>query len=204
MDPRTIKAMVARAMNTVRLAFRSVIGATDSGGSVQLVSGEALAGENLPDAEYFQHYGLTSNPPAGTMAIVVPLGGATSHSVIVATEHGSYRLKELKPGEVALYTDEGDSFVFMRGRVTHLKTRVFTVDAEEAVNFNTPNVNISHQLNVTQAITGMGGMQVSGGDGVSVEGKMTVSEDVIAGGVSTGHHKHPGDSGGTTGEPIAS
>lgn len=203
MDARTVKGIVTRAVNSVRLTFRSVIGGVDSGGPVQFASGEALADENVSDAELFQHYGMTSNPPPGTMAIVVPLGGATSHSVIVATEHGSYRFKELKPGEVALYTDEGDSFVFSRGRVTTLKTRILNVEAEESVNFNTPLVNMSELLQVTGTITGKGGMAVSGGDGVSVDGSMDVTGDVKSKGISVPHHKHPGDSGGVTGEPIA-
>lgn len=33
--------------------------------------------------------------------------------------------------------------------------------------------------------------------------RVVVSGDVVASGISLVHHKHPGDSGGTTGEPIA-
>lgn len=35
----------------------------------------------------------------------------------------------------------------------------------------------------------------------SITGTVTVSEDVIAGGISQVNHRHPGDSGGTTGAP---
>lgn len=36
---------------------------------------------------------------------------------------------------------------------------------------------------------------------VAITGTVTVSEDVIAAGISLVEHKHPGDSGGTTGAP---
>lgn len=29
----------------------------------------------MQDVELFQHYGYTSNPPQGSMAVVLPIGG---------------------------------------------------------------------------------------------------------------------------------
>lgn len=45
-----------------------------------------------------QQFGLTSMPPAGTQVVVIPIGGATTHSVVVATENGNFRVKNLKGG----------------------------------------------------------------------------------------------------------
>lgn len=202
MNIKDIDKRIERMLAGVRQAFRGVLGGVNSSGPVQIVQGEGLAGENLADIEYFQHYGYTSNPPADAMKIVVPVGGRTSHCVVIATEHGAYRLKALKTGEVALYTDEGDSVVLSRGRVIDITTKTLNIKAEIEVNIDSPSVNITHMLNVAEQITGQGGMAVSGGDGVQVDGTMSVTQDVAASGKSLVHHKHPGDSGGTTGEPL--
>lgn len=199
---REVQKQIDRALSGVRQAYRAVISLCASDTPVQLAQVDGLAGETTPDVEVFQHYGMTSNPPSGSMAVVVPLGGKTSHGVIVATEHASYRITGLQPGEVAIYTDEGDSIVMRRGRIIDITTETLNITAATAVNIDTPTVNMTKRLNVQEQITGQGGMSVSGGDGVEVDGTMKVSQDVTAAGRSLVHHKHPGDSGGTTGEPL--
>lgn len=49
-------------------------------------------------------------------------------------------------------------------------------------------------------ITAPAGLTINGD--VKVNGKVTATGDVKAGAISLEQHKHPGDSGGTTGEPI--
>nr|WP_057928425.1 phage baseplate assembly protein V [Burkholderia ambifaria] len=197
-----VRKQIDRALAGVRQAYRAVISLCASDTPVQLAQVDGLAGETTPDVELFQHYGLTSNPPAGSVAVVIPLGGKTSHGIIVATENEAYRIQGLQPGEVAVYTDEGDSIVFRRGRIIDITTDTLNIKATTQVNIDTPNVNVKKRLNVQEQITGQGGMAVSGGDGVEIDGSMKVTQDVEAGGKSLIHHKHPGDSGGTTGEPI--
>lgn len=197
-----IDKRIRRALAGVRQLFRGIMGGTRTDGPVAMTQGTGLAGENLPDIELFQHYGFTSHPPPGTMMIVAPVGGKTSHSVVIATEHGAHRVKMLKTGEVAIYTDEGDSMTFARGRIINIVTQTLNIQAGTAVNIETPIVNLSQKLNVKAQITGQGGMAVSGGDGVAVDGGMKITRDVEIGGKSFLGHKHPGDSGGTTGTPI--
>ncbi|MCA7947867.1 phage baseplate assembly protein V [Burkholderia vietnamiensis] len=184
----------------VRQAFRGVISGVNTDGPVGMVRGEGLAGENGVDEELFQHYGYTSAPPAGTMKIVLPIGGKTSHGIVIATEHAQYRLKALKPGEVAIYTDEGDSIVFSRGRVIDIKTKTLNIEAEDSVNFKTPTVNMDHALNVAEQITGKGGLSMSGGDGAHID-NLRVDQDVVIGNKSFNGHKHP-ETGSITDTPV--
>jgi phage baseplate assembly protein V len=212
---------IARALAGVRQAFRSVIAAADNSGPIQMVQVVGLSGETLPDLEAFQQYGYTSALPAGTMGVVVPIGGKSSHGIVVATEHGSYRLTGLKTGEVAIYTDEGDSIVLARGRVINVTTKTLNINAEDAVNIstkkltidasesvdaNTPVVNASQDLTVTGLTAANGGMTAkpgaAGGHALAIAGSADVTEDVTIAGKSFLGHKHPGDSGGTTGTPI--
>ncbi|MCD0491415.1 phage baseplate assembly protein V [Chromobacterium violaceum] len=204
-----IDKRISRALSSVRQAFRSVLTRVNSAGSVQLVQADALAGEQLQDNELFQHYGYTSNPPPGTMAVVLPMGGRTSHGIIIATEHGNYRLQALKPGEVALYTDEGAKIVLKRGRVIETDCDVFRVNCKQwevnasaSAAFNTPTLTASAELTAQGQINGNGGLAIQGGSGASVTGKLVATEDVVGGGKSLIGHKHPGDSGGVTGNPI--
>lgn len=137
---KQIDNRIRRHLSGIRLAFRGVITLVKAAGAVQLVQGDGLNGERLLDMEYFQHFGFTSNPPAGSMKVVLPIGGKTAHSIIIATEHGTYRLKNLKPGEVALYTDEGDSIILKRGRIMEVTTQTFRVNAATAIELNSPTI----------------------------------------------------------------
>ncbi|KAG0163518.1 hypothetical protein DFQ30_011439 [Apophysomyces sp. BC1015] len=185
-----INKRIARALSSVRQVFRGVIGTATTHGPVVVIRGTGLADENLPDLELFQQYGLTSVPPAGTMMIVAPIGGKTSHGIVVATEHGQYRFKALQTGEVALYTDEGDSIVLARGRAVNITTNTLNIKADESVTIDAPKVDVTHRLNIAEQITGQGGMAVSGGDGMSIDGGMKISGDIEIGGKSFLDHRH--------------
>lgn len=216
-----VDGRIRNALSKIRLAFRSVITMTASGGNVQLVQANGLAGETLQDNELFQHYGFTSNPLSGTMAVVLPVGGKTAHGIIIATEHGKFRLKNLAPGEVALYTDEGDSIVLNRGRVinvttqtlninaenvVNIKTQTLNINASSAVNATTPQVNASQQVNVAGVLAANGGLTATAGAGggaaATISGTVQVTQDVIASSKSLVGHDHKDSMGGTTTPPL--
>ena len=193
---RRIRAL----LGGMRLAVRGVLTLVKAAGAVQLVQLDALAGEQLQDNELFQHYGFTSNPLPGTMAIVLPIGGRTAHGVIIATEHGSYRLKSLQSGEVALYTDEGDHVILKRGRVIEVTTQTFRVNADVAIEMNAPtitgNAAVSVSLN-TPVVNASLDIKAAG----DVFDHTTKTMSGMRAAYNT--HTHPGDSGGTTGTPSA-
>lgn len=220
-----IDKRINRALTGIRQAFRGVLTLTASDSGVQFVQADGLAGESLQDMELFQHYGFTSNPQPGTMAVVLPIGGKTSHGIVIATEHGSYRLKSLKPGEVALYTDEGAKVVLKRGRVIETDCDVFRVNcktwevnctdwtvncsswkvnASASATFDTPTLMATKQTVVQGLLSSNGGLAASGGGGgsaVTVSGKMSVTQDVVAGGKSLVSHTHRESGGNTTNPP---
>ncbi len=148
-----IDARIDRALGRIRLAFRAVINLVNAATHVQFVQGDGFATEKLRDNELFQHYGFTSNPLPGTMAIVLPIGGKTAHGIVIATEHATYRLKGLKSGEVALYTDEGDSIVLKRGRLIEVATETLKINASDHVEMNTPLVKTTGEIQADQDIT---------------------------------------------------
>ncbi len=180
MNIKMIDERINRFLSRVRQAFRGMVALVNTAGGIQTTQVNGLAGEDLPGVELFQHYGFTSAPPAGTTAVVIPIGGKTTHGIIVATEHGSYRLQGLENGEVALYTDEGASIVLKRGKIIEatcdtyrVTCKSFNVEASEGATFTTPNLEASEQVTATGTINGNGGMAIKGGDGASFEGNVT-------------------------------
>lgn len=73
-----------------------------------------------------------------------------------------------------------------------------TVNASSNVKIDTPKTDITGVLNVTGLITGKGGLAVSGGSGASVNGSLTTTGDVKAGGISLQGHTHDCPHGGST------
>lgn len=212
-----VESYINRALSRIRLPFRGVVGQVNSNAGVQLVSGLGLSGETVTDAEYFQHYGYTSNPPAGAMKVIVPVGGRSAHGIVVATEHSSYRIQGLKSGELAIYTDEGDSIVFNRGRVINMTTETFnlnaktavnittakyTVNASESANYETPLLTASEDVTVAGVTAANGGMTAkagaSGGHAVQIAGTADVTDDVVIAGKSQIGHTHTDSMSGKT------
>jgi len=203
---RRVDTRIERALARVRQGFRAVLTGIDTKPGVQLLQANALSGETLQASELVQHFGFTSAPPAGTHCIVLPLGGKSAHSIIIGTEHGSYRVAALKSGEVAVYNQSGAKIVLMDQRVIEMDCRELRINAEESVTINTQTLsaNASAHLDLRSPDLDLGGDGAAGsarmhGD-ISITGTSTADADHVSGGVSLVHHRHPGDSGGTTGE----
>ncbi len=126
-----INKQIIRALGNIRRTFRGVLVKVNAAAKVMLVQGEGFKSEGIQAAEYFQHYGLTSNPPAGTMFVCLPVGGKTAHSIVIATEHGEFRLKNLAPGEMAIYDDQGQKVHIKRDRILIETTKTFEVIADK-------------------------------------------------------------------------
>lgn len=95
---------------------RGIIRAVNSQAALQTIDVSLMADEDKDGLEHFETYGYTANPPTGLELLAAFLGGDRSHGVVIAIGDRKFRLKGLQPGEVALYTDEGDFIHFQRGR----------------------------------------------------------------------------------------
>lgn len=182
-----IRREVSRAQAGVRQAIRAVLNGLMITTKVQRVSGEGLSREPIEEMELFQHFGFTSAPPAGTEFILLPLGGRTSASVVIGTEHGAFRFVLDNQGESCVYNEWGDFAHFKKDRSIHVKaqekvfveTKVFRVEASERIElvspvfltqastsarFETPVVQATQLLQPQQLTIGA----VPGGVGVAV------------------------------------
>ena len=140
---KQIDNRIKRHLASIRQPFRGKVKLVNSAPGVSMVQIVGVNGEVLPDLEYAQHYGLTSVPLDGSQVVVVPLGGKSSQGVIIASEHGNYRIKQLKPGEVAIYSHNGDQIVLRDGRTIEITTQTLKINASIKVQMNTPLLQVN-------------------------------------------------------------
>lgn len=161
-----------------QMLTRSVVSLTNDTSKMQTLQVRAYANEPLDGIEHWQGYGFTAVPKAGAEVLLASIGGHQAHSVAIACADRRYRLTGLESGEVAMYSDEGDSVVFRRGRVVDIETGTLNIKASVAVNFDTPVINQT------------GGFIAKG--------------DVVGAGVSLSTHPHGGVTGGNdqTSSPV--
>lgn len=114
---KLIRPLATRIANMVS---RAVVTRVDDATKVQAVQLDLLAEETRDDVERVQNYGFTSVPLEGAEAVVLFVGGRRDHGLVVAVDDRRYRMKGLESGEVAIYTDEGDSVVIRRGGIVEV------------------------------------------------------------------------------------
>lgn len=160
------------------MVARGVVALVNSKTLMQTLQMRLTADEVKDGMEHFEPYGFTSNPHPGAEGLSLFLSGDRSHGVVICVGDRQFRLTELKPGEVAMYTDEGDRLMFKRGRVVELETLTFRVKAQTAVEFETPLIKTT--------------------------GRIESQGDQIAAGVSQINHPHDGVSKGDqqSGKPV--
>jgi phage baseplate assembly protein V len=165
-------------MSLKNLLARGVVSLVNAAGKMQGMQVKLLAGEVKDGMEHFEPYGFTSNPQAGAEVLAAFFGGDRSHGVIICAGDRRFRLQNTAPGEVALYTDEGDKLHFKRGRVIEIETLTLKVKAQTAVNFDTPLITTT--------------------------GKIVSQGDQVAGGISQMQHVHNGvqAGNGSTNKPV--
>jgi phage baseplate assembly protein V len=78
---------------------------------LQLVKITGLADEEQSNLERIQDYGITSNPPVGSEAVVLYVGGNKDHGVVIKTDSGEFRIQPLESGEVCIYSQHGQKIL---------------------------------------------------------------------------------------------
>ncbi|WP_033458861.1 phage baseplate assembly protein V [Bordetella bronchiseptica] len=164
---------------------RGVLALVDSSPKLQALQARITAGEVKGGLEHFESYGFTSNPKPGAEMLVAFLGGDRSHGAVFCVADRRYRLQGLESGEVALYSDEGDSVVLRRGRVVEVTTEVFRLNAKRC------ELNVAEEISLNTPL-------------VSAPGDLDVDGEVRAGPVSVRGHVHKGvqPGNGTSGEAV--
>lgn len=102
-------ASIAEILRRLRvlLTFARVLRVDDSG-PLQLIRIEGFIGELREDCPRIGEWGLASNPPDDSQAVVAALGGNRGQLVVLGVEDRGTRAKNLAKGESGLYSIGGN------------------------------------------------------------------------------------------------
>lgn len=158
------KAMAPALRRIALMVGRSVLELVDDSPPVQVVQVSLLDDEVRANVERVQEYGFTSHPHPGADAVAVAVAGSRDNLVVVAVDDRRYRLRALKRGEVAIYTDEGDKIVLKRGGTIE-------VTAASQVLINAPLVVCSGNVAVDGNLYVAG--NIHSGDNITADGSVS-------------------------------
>jgi phage gp45-like len=141
---RQVDALSRRRGSSFALA-RSTMNVNDSG-VVQTVQAQLDALSVRDNIPVLYHYGFFSAPPIGADLHVAFLDGDRSKAVVIATNHQSYRMKGIAPGDAGLYA---------QGTIVHLSAGGIGLTGNIA---HTGNYTLTGNMLVTGSVTaGAGG-----------------------------------------------
>jgi phage baseplate assembly protein V len=143
---------------------------------VQTVRVEVFDDQTRDGAERWQDYGFAGNPVDG-QGLVIEAGG---HTVVLRMDRPDGR-PQLEPYDVAVWHKEGHRILLKTGREIVMTADKITLDAPEVV--HTGKSTLQGDVQADRDITS--------------DGTVSGAVDVMAGGVSTGSHTHPGVERGT-------
>lgn len=104
---RTIeKALAPLKRRISQMLVRALVTSVNEEVKRQTLQVKVRADESADDIERFQNYGVSSNPPLNSEAILAALGGNLSQLVAIAVENKDYRPKG-EMGDVFLYHMDG-------------------------------------------------------------------------------------------------
>ena len=88
----------------IRVTVRQV----NDSGQQQLVSAYGYDNHPIDEAVRLQHFGATSNPPAGSEGHALIVGGRYDRAVLLGLEHPDHRPQNLPSGSKAIYDASGN------------------------------------------------------------------------------------------------
>lgn len=149
-----MKAAFSRIERTLQnLLARAVVTGLNTAKKCQMLQVELMPGEPKENVEHLEPYGFTSAPLTGAEGFALFPDGDRSHGVILMVADRRYRIKGLTAGEVAIYTDEGDSITLKRGNKIEIQTKnleanmeTCTLNASEKITLNSPLVEATKDV----------------------------------------------------------
>ena len=161
---------IVGALNRIGRRLMTTIGrgrktTGDDSGNIQKLQVQLGQNEVRDNTPRLAEFGFTSMPPDGSDLVVLFIGGDRSNGVIIASGDIATRMKNLQPGESALY----DSL----GKHVYLKVDQIEIDAK-----NQP-VNIINATTVTVDASGTVTLNCGGNLAANVTGTATIMAPTV-------------------------
>ena len=147
---------------------RAVLTAVKDDGGIQLIDAELMQGEFRTDIERFQDYGFTGVPPVDSEGVIVFLGGDRAHGLVLRMDSRANRLKGLKSGETAHYSQFGGYAKFTEDHEYHVRSNKWKMQGENyelmqtLIDIATQLKELADKLSTDTTNTMLGPMQLNG------------------------------------------
>ena len=141
--------------NYIRGAIqRGVVTSSNDKGGSQTYDATLLRNHRRSSVEVLQFWGLSTRPPAGSVALFLAVGGDAGDMVAIPAAHPSQRLGNLKEAEVALYTADG-SRVHLKndGTIDSVSTKQISSSVLDKVTVVLTNDTITLKVNDNATVT---------------------------------------------------
>lgn len=107
---RLLQPIKDRIMNMI---VEAILSKVDDSKEIQVISVKIGKDEEYSNIERLQSYGLSSNPALNSEVLLISPNGSLENALAVVVENGENRIKDLKTGEVVLYSKFGQK-VFLK------------------------------------------------------------------------------------------
>jgi phage baseplate assembly protein V len=180
----------------------------DDSGQVQKQQIQLSGTEIRDNTPRVGEYGFASMPLAGCHGIVLFVAGDRSNGVIIGTNDQIHRLKNLLPGEVAIYDDQGQSVYLTRaGIVVNGGGLPIKVTNTPSITLDSPLVHSTGAMTVDGLFTannGITGYNTSGTATATLNLPVVANQPVTVQGTNVHTHVHSGVQvgSGNTGAPV--
>lgn len=106
---RALQRLMSPIITRVRrMCLGAIIRSVNDDGDLQRMQVESIGHSVYDNVERFGQFGFTSNPPAGLDAIIIE---RTGKHIVVAVGDRKYRIKNLEPGDAAVYDIRGQKII---------------------------------------------------------------------------------------------
>ncbi|KDR25424.1 phage baseplate assembly protein V [Caballeronia zhejiangensis] len=118
---------------------RAVISYVDDTRTVQYLQAKINALETVGDIPRYVEYGLSSNPPLGSEALIVFGNGERTNGIVIATSNAKYRVTALASGEVVVHDNTGQKvYLSQAGMVLDGGGKPVTITNTPEIDADTP------------------------------------------------------------------
>lgn len=147
---RAMAPLDRRLRLTVTRAVLSVV----RPGKNQRLQLSVLHDEVRDNIEHAESYGYAAYPLAGATAVMLAVGGNRDHSVVTSVSDPRYRPDDLEPGEVRVYSYQGECIRLLPSREIKIQAQnTVSIESETAVVLKAPDIQLQGPVSATQTIT---------------------------------------------------
>lgn len=179
---RSVERIGRRVLTTIS---RGKVKTGDDTGDVQRLQIKLGDNEVRDNTLRMAEFGFASMPPVGADVVVLFVGGDRSNGVIIATGDIASRMKNMKPGESAIYDSQGKQiYLSQDGLVINANNQAVTINDAQQVTINSSDgIALNDNVTISKDLTIQGS--------VNVDGEVTASGEGTFNGVKVSQHLHP-------------